>query len=111
LFIAFTYISFSVFLLGIFSLLYFRGMVRAAIGMQLIIFSGLFNFLIFSYHLYVGSVWDKTFSIMGLIVIYILLFSIFFYGYSTIKIDNKELFSGLNFFEWEKSIWWGEDDS
>ncbi|MGM0365648.1 MAG: hypothetical protein ACQEP5_03830 [Actinomycetota bacterium] len=109
--IIFIYISFFVFLIGFFSLLYFKGMIRAAIGLQLIIFSALLNFLGFSYHLYVGSLWDKTFSILGLVVLYLLLFSIFFYGHSTLKKENLDSFNQLNFFEWDKSIWWGEDNS
>ncbi len=105
------YISFFMFLGGIFSLVCLKGMTRAAIAFQLIILSGIFNFLGFAYHLYIGSLWDKTFSIMSLIVLYLLLFSIFFYGQSTLKKDNADLFNDVNFFEWDKSIWWGEDNN
>jgi len=109
--VTFTYMSFFMFLLGFFNLLYFKGMIRTAIGLQLIIFSGVFNFLGFSYYLYQGSLWDKTFSMLGLIVLYLLFFSIFFYGHSMLKKEDLDLFNQLNFFEWDKSIWWGEDSS
>ncbi len=105
------YISFFIFLAGMFSLISCQGIIRAAIGLQLLIFSAMFNFLGFSYHLYIGSMWDKSFLIMALVVLYLLLFCIFFYAYSILKNNHLVLLDQLNFFEWDRSMWWGEDHS
>ncbi|MCG9479155.1 MAG: hypothetical protein K9H14_02985 [Actinomycetia bacterium] len=104
------YISFFLFLLGLFDLIYFKGLVRVAWGLQLIIFSILINFLSFSFFLYQGSLWDKTMMIMALIPVYMLLFMLFFYAYSILEGERADLMIQLNFFEWDKSIWWGEDN-
>ncbi len=98
------------FLLSIFGLIYLKGLVKVIICLQIIIFSGIINFLGFSFILYQGSFWDKNFLILSLAIIYLFLFSIIFYAYYKTK-DNEIFvyFKNLKFFEIDRSAWWGED--
>jgi len=105
------YASFFLFLWGLFALTYFKGLVRILWSLQIIIFSAVINFLVFSYFLYQGSLWDKTFLMLGLIPVYMLLFMILFYAYTLWERDKAEVWQQLNFWEWGFSAWWGEDKS
>ena len=67
--------------------------------------------MVFSYFLYQGSLWDKTFLMLGLIPVYMLLFMILFYAYTLWERDKAEVWQQLNFWEWGFSAWWGEDKS
>jgi hypothetical protein len=77
------------------------------------IVSALINFFSFSLFLYNESVWDKTFTLLGVISVYLLMFSIVYYNFATGgKTKDKELY-GLRddylLFKLDKSDWWGED--
>jgi NADH:ubiquinone oxidoreductase subunit K len=102
--------SFALFLLGIFGLTFYRSLLSAVISFQLIIFSATINFFGFSLFLYNSSTWDKTFIFFAFASIYLLLFSIVFYNYSTqtgvYELDVKKDF---RFFMFSRSDWWGED--
>ena len=102
--------SFAIFLLGIFGLTFYRSLLSAIISFQFIIFSATINFFGFSLFLYNASTWDKTFIFFAFVSIYMLLFLIVFYNYSTqtgvYELDVKKDF---RFFMFSRSDWWGED--
>ncbi len=106
----FIYGSFILFLLSFFGLIFIKGFARVVISLQVLIFSGIINFLSFSFILYQGSFWDKIFLMLGLVCLYLFLFCIIFYAHFKAK-DNEILkyFNKLNFFETGRSSWWGED--
>ncbi len=107
------YFSFLIFLLGLFGVSFYKSFLSVLISFQLIIVSGLINFFSFSLFLYNESVWDKTFTLLGIISVYLLMFSIVYYNFATSgKIRNKATIrSGDDYllFKLDKSDWWGED--
>ena len=108
-----SYFSFSIFLLGLFGVSFYKSFLSILISFQLIIVSALINFFSFSLFLYSESVWDKTFTLLGIISVYLLMFSIVYYNFAIGgKIRDKAPF-GLRddymLFKLDKSDWWGED--
>jgi len=104
------FLSFFIFLLGIFGASFSRSFLSIIISFQFIIISSLCNFFAFSLFLYESSVWDKTFVFIAFAGIYLLLFAIVFYNYSrqtnVYELDARKDF-GL--FKFEGSDWWGEE--
>jgi len=104
------YLSFLIFLLGIFGASFSRSFLSIIISFQFIILSSMSNFFAFSLFLYDSSVWDKTFIFFALTCIYLLLFAIVFYNYSrqtgVYELDARKDF-GL--FKFDRSDWWGEE--
>lgn len=83
------------------------------ISFHLIIVSGCINFLGFSLFLYKSSIWDKIFIFIGMISIYIFMFSLIFYRYCEAsswgsKGISKD-FENFRLFELDLGSWWGED--
>ena len=107
------YFSFLIFLLGLFGVSFYKSFLSILISFQLIIISALINFFSFSLFLYSESVWDKTFTLLGIISVYLLMFSIVYYNFATGgKIRDKALFGPRDdylLFKLDKSDWWGED--
>jgi NADH:ubiquinone oxidoreductase subunit K len=102
--------SFAIFLLGMFGVTFYRSFLSVMVSFQLITLASLINFFGFSLFLYEASRWDKTFIFFAFVSIYLMLFSIVFYNYSTqtgvYELDVKRDF---RFFRFSKSDWWGED--
>ena len=107
------YFSFLIFLVGLFGVSFYKSFLSILISLQLIIVSALINFFSFSLFLYSESVWDKTFTLLGTISVYLLMFSILYYNFATGgKIRDKAPFGpGDDYllFKLDKSDWWGED--
>jgi NADH:ubiquinone oxidoreductase subunit K len=108
-----SYFSFSIFLLGLFGVSFYKSFLSILISFQLIIFSALINFFSFSLFLYNESVWDKAFTLLAIISVYLLMFSIVYYNFTASgNIKDKSPF-GLRddyfLFKLDKSDWWGED--
>ncbi len=109
-----SYFSFSIFLLGLFGVSFYKNFLSIIISFQLIIFSTLINFFSFSLFLYNESVWDKIFTLLGIISVYLLMFSIVYYKFATGgKIREKAPLGSRDdymLFKLDKSDWWGEDN-
>jgi len=108
-----TYFSFLILLSGLFGVSFYKSFLSILISFQLIIVSALINFFSFSLFLYNESVWDKTFTLLGIISVYLLMFSIVYYNFATGgKIRDKAPFGpgdDYPLFKLDKSDWWGED--
>lgn len=108
-----SYFSFSIFLLGLFGVSFYKSFLSKVISFQLIIVSALINFFSFSLFLYSESVWDKTFTLLGIISVYLLMFSIVYYNFATGEKIRDKAPSGPRdeylLFKLDKSDWWGED--
>jgi len=108
-----SYFSFSIFLLGLFGVSFYKSFLSKVISFQLIIVSALINFFSFSLFLYNESVWDKTFTLLGIISVYLLMFSIVYYNFATGEKIRGKAPSGPRdeylLFKLDKSDWWGED--
>ena len=104
------FISFLIFLLGVFGASFCRSFLSIIISFQFMIMSSICNFFAFSLFLYEESVWDKTFVFFAFASIYLLLFAIVFYNYSrqtnVYELDARKDF-GL--FKFDLSDWWGEE--
>ncbi len=109
-----SYFSFLIFLLGLFGVSFYKGFLSILISFQIIIISALINFFSFSLFLYNESVWDKIFTLLGIISVYLLMFSIVYYNFATGgKIRGKVSFGTRDdfmLFKLDKSDWWGEDN-
>lgn len=105
------YFSFFIFLIGIFGYIYKKDFVSKMISLQFILSSGIVNFLGFSHFVYQGSVFDKTFIILGLITVEFLLFSLLFYKYaSRSSRESSRIVDDYSLFSLDISDWWGEDE-
>jgi len=108
-----SYFSFLIFLSGLFGLLFYKRFLSVLISFQLIIISALINFFSFSLFIYSESVWDKTFTILGIISVYLLMFSIVYYDLAAGgKIKDRISAATRDdymLFKPDKSDWWGED--
>lgn len=105
------YFSFLLFLLGVFGILYSNSIVSLLISFQFIITSSGINFLSFSQFLYQNSVWDKIFIFSGMVSLYVFMFCIIFYSYSSFKyLDNEVNLGRFKLFEMNLSSWWGDDN-
>ena len=104
------YLSFLIFLLGIFGASFSRSFLSIIISFQLIIISSLCNFFAFSLFLYTSSVWDKTFIFFAFASIYLLLFAIVFYNYSRqTNVYELDARKDYQLFKFDLSDWWGEE--
>ncbi|MBM3706964.1 MAG: hypothetical protein FJW69_01275 [Actinobacteria bacterium] len=105
-----SYISFALFLLGLFGASYCRSFLSIIVSFQFLILSSLINFLSFALFLYQSLAWDKTFIIFAFISVYILLFSIVFYNNSRqTHIYELDVLRDFRLFKPDKSDWWGDD--
>jgi len=107
--------SFLLFLLGLFGVLYRVDIVSILISLQFIVISSMVNFLSFSYFLYQDATWAIVFIFLGIIPLYLLMFCMVFYSYSSFNNlssnpDNISVVNNFRLFELSKSDWWGEDD-
>ena len=105
-----SFISFLIFLLGIFGASFCRGFLSIIISFQFVIISSLCNFFAFSLFLYESSVWDKTFIFFAYASIYLLLFAIVFYNYSRqTNVYELDARKDYGLFKFDLSDWWGEE--
>ncbi|MCL4418124.1 MAG: hypothetical protein M1365_15805 [Actinobacteria bacterium] len=108
-----SYFGFLIFLLGLFGISFYKSFLSILISFQLLIISALINFFSFSLFLYSESVWDKTFTLLSIISVYLLMFSIVYYNFAADgKLIDKALFKSRDnyfLFKLDKSDWWGED--
>jgi len=107
--------SFLLFLLGLFGVLYRGDIVSLLISLQFIIISSMVNFLSFSYFLYQDTTWAVVFIFLGMVPLYLLVFCMVFYSYSSFNnlssnLGNISIVNNFRLFELSKSDWWGEDD-
>jgi hypothetical protein len=74
------------------------------------IFSAVINFLGFSHFIYQGSIFDKVFTTIGIIVLELYLFSILYYKYASraYKFSAGED-EDYRIFVFCRSDWWGDD--
>ncbi len=104
------YFNLLILLIGIFGMIYSRDIISAIVSLQLVVISGLMNFLVFSHFLYRYSLWDRMFIIPGVTVIYLVMFCLIYYLYlNKDKLDRQELYRDFRLFKITKSDWWGED--
>lgn len=104
------YINLLFFLMGIFGLLYSRNIISVFVSLQFIIISAILNFLSFSRFLYQRLLWDKIFIIIGVTVIYFIMFCLIYYIYSKSGPLSREIFyRDFKIFRMTVSDWWGED--
>ncbi len=105
------YANLLLLLIGIFGILYSKDIVSIFVSMQLIIISGVMNFLVFSQFLYQRSLWDKIFIILGVTIIYFVMFCLVYYLYlNKDELSRETLYNNFKFFKIKKSDWWGEDN-
>jgi len=105
------YANLLLLLIGVFGILYSKDIVSIFVSMQLIIISGVMNFLVFSQFLYQRSLWDKIFIILGVTIIYLVMFCLVYYLYlNKDELSRETLYNNFKFFKIKKSDWWGEDN-
>jgi NADH:ubiquinone oxidoreductase subunit K len=105
------YLNLLILLIGVFGIVYSKDIISAFISLQLIVISGLMNFLVFSHFLYSYSLWDKIFIILGVTVIYLIFFCLVYYVYlSKNELDRQEIYRDFGFFKVTRNDWLGEDD-
>ena len=104
------YINFLFFLIGIFGIFYSRDIISVFVSLHFIIISAVVNFLSFSKFLYQQLLWDKLFIILGVIIIYFIMFCMVYYIFLTGSPLDKEVFyKDFRIFRITISDWWGED--
>jgi NADH:ubiquinone oxidoreductase subunit K len=104
------FLSFSLFILGVFGVAYSRRFLSIVISFQLLIISSMINFYSFSLFLYESSTWDKTFILLAFMSVYLALFSIVFYNFSRqTGVYELDVRVDLRLFKFEIADWWGED--
>ncbi|MCE5329409.1 hypothetical protein LLG07_03620 [bacterium] len=103
------YISFALFVIGLFGAVYFKSITAIIISVQFIAVSAVINFLSFSQILYENSASLLSFVIISVFLILIFQFVIIFYLYSNLnnpKIGKVEFENNLFYFNREE--WLGE---
>jgi NADH:ubiquinone oxidoreductase subunit K len=102
--------SLTLFLIGVFSSLFFKNISRIIISLQLIFTAAIINFLGFSQILYGTSIWAVTFMLISVITIFLFQYMIIFYLKSNIyqyKTDKLDFSSGL--YNFKINDWLGDD--
>jgi len=103
------YISFVLFIIGLFGAAYFKNIAAIIIAVQFIIVSAIINFLSFAQVLYENSASLLSFVIISVFLIFIFQFVIIFYLYSNLSnpgIGKIEFENNLFYFNIEE--WLGE---
>ena len=103
------YISFLMFILGLFGVLYSKDIVSILISLQFIIMSGGINFISFSQTVYQDPLRGMIFVFMAFITIYLFLFAFIFYIYINLThFDSESLLKDFVLFKLNKRDWWGD---
>lgn len=103
------YISFALFIIGLFGVLFFKNITAAIISIQFIIVSSMINFLSFSQILYETATAVLAFVLLSIFLIIIFQFAIIVYLYSNLnepKLGTTEFENNLFFFSLDE--WLGE---
>lgn len=103
------YISFLMFILGLFGVLYSKDIVSILISLQFIIMSGGINFISFSQTVYQAPLRGMIFVFMAFITIYLFLFAFIFYIYINLThFDSESLLKDFVLFKLNIRDWWGD---
>ncbi|OFW61666.1 MAG: hypothetical protein A2Z35_06225 [Actinobacteria bacterium RBG_19FT_COMBO_36_27] len=104
------YINFLFFLIGIFGIFYSRDIISVFVSLHFIIISAVVNFLSFSKFLYQQLLWDKVFIILGVIIIYFIMFCLIYYIFlNRSPLDKEVFYKDFRIFKITRSDWFGED--
>lgn len=103
-------ISFIMFILGLFGILYAKDIVSVLIASQFIIMSGGVNFISFSQTVYQAPLRGMLFVFLAFMTLYLFLFALVFYLYIHLThFDSESLLKDFMLYKLNIRDWWGDE--